>query len=248
MLNLFRVQLVGYLLNHVNNIKGVLCGMKKLWTVLLMGLLVLSACSNHHSEGKNEASKQDSNKQNQSHKKVKKDGKTYIDGILMVNKQIKLPKDYNPGENPKAVKALNKMIADAKKDHINLYKISGFRSYQTQIQLFNNYKARDGEKAANKYSSKPGHSEHQTGLSFDVGAQGSDKNLYRSFGKTKEGQWIKRHADEYGFIIRYGKGKENETGYQYEPWHLRYLGKEKAKEVKDSGQSLESYLGLYPKK
>lgn len=89
--------------------------MKKLWTVLLMGLLVLSACSNHHSEGKNEASKQDSNKQNQSHKKVKKDGKTYIDGILMVNKQIKLPKDYNPGENPKAVKALNKMIADAKK-------------------------------------------------------------------------------------------------------------------------------------
>ena len=193
--------------------------MKKLWTVLLMGLLVLSACSNHHSEGKNEASKQDSNKQNQSHKKVKKDGKTYIDGILMVNKQIKLPKDYNPGENPKAVKALNKMIADAKKDHINLYKISGFRSYQTQIQL-----------------------------SFDVGAQGSDKNLYRSFGKTKEGQWIKRHADEYGFIIRYGKGKENETGYQYEPWHLRYLGKEKAKEVKESGQSLESYLGLYPKK
>ena len=99
MLNLFRVQLVGYLVNHVNNIKGVLCDMKKLWTVLLMGLLVLSACSNHHFEGKNEASKQDSN-QSQSHKKVKKDGKTYIDGILMVNKQIKLPKDYNPGENP----------------------------------------------------------------------------------------------------------------------------------------------------
>ena len=140
------------------------------------------------------------------------------------------------------------MMTDAKKDNIQLYKISGFRSYQTQVQLFNNYKARDGEKAANKYSSKPGHSEHQTGLSFDVGAQGSDKNLYRSFGKTKEGKWIKKHAADYGFIVRYGKHKENETGYQYEPWHLRYLGKDKAKKVKQSGKSLESYLGLYPRK
>ena len=156
-----------------------------------------------------------------------------------------MPKDFNPGENPKAVRALNKMMTDAKKDNIQLYKISGFRSYQTQVQLFNNYKARDGEKAANKYSSKPGHSEHQTGLSFDVGAQGSDKNLYR---KTKEGKWIKKHAADYGFIVRYGKHKENETGYQYEPWHLRYLGKDKAKKVKQSGESLESYLGLYPRK
>ena len=78
------------------------------------------------------------------------------------------------------------MITDAKKDHINLYKISGFRSYQTQIQLFNNYKARDDEKAANKYSSKPGHSEHQTGLSFDVGAQGSDKTYTAVLVKLKK--------------------------------------------------------------
>lgn len=220
--------------------------MKKLYLFLLMGLLILSACSNGHLGEKNQ--KSDNNHSKKDHKKIKKDGKTYIDGILIVNKQIKLPKDFNPGENPKAVRALNKMMTDAKKDNIQLYKISGFRSYQTQVQLFNNYKARDGEKAANKYSSKPGHSEHQTGLSFDVGAQGSDKNLYRSFGKTKEGKWIKKHAADYGFIVRYGKYKENETGYQYEPWHLRYLGKDKAKQVKQSGKSLESYLGLYPRK
>lgn len=220
--------------------------MKKLYLFLLMGLLILSACSNGHLGEKNQ--KSDNNHSKKDHKKIKKDGKTYIDGILIVNKQIKLPKDFNPGENPKAVRALNKMMTDAKKDNIQLYKISGFRSYQTQVQLFNNYKARDGEKAANKYCSKPGHSEHQTGLSFDVGAQGSDKNLYRSFGKTKEGKWIKKHAADYGFIVRYGKHKENETGYQYEPWHLRYLGKDKAKKVKQSGESLESYLGLYPRK
>lgn len=220
--------------------------MKKLYLFLLMGLLILSACSNGHLGEKNQ--KSDNNHSKKNHKKIKKDGKTYIDGILIVNKQIKLPKDFNPGENPKAVRALNKMMTDAKKDNIQLYKISGFRSYQTQVQLFNNYKARDGEKAANKYSSKPGHSEHQTGLSFDVGAQGSDKNLYRSFGKTKEGKWIKKHAADYGFIVRYGKHKENETGYQYEPWHLRYLGKDKAKKVKQSVKSLESYLGLYPRK
>ncbi|MEJ7170241.1 M15 family metallopeptidase, partial [Staphylococcus epidermidis] len=76
------------------------------------------------------------------------------------------------------------------------------------------YAARDGKKAADKYSARPGYSEHQTGLTFDIGGVNSDKNLYASFGKTKEGQWIAKNAHKYGFIVRYPKGKEKITGYQ----------------------------------
>lgn len=122
--------------------------------------------------------------------------------------------------------------------------MSGYRSYPTQVQLYNRYVARDGKKAADKYSARPGYSEHQTGLTFDVGGVNSDKNLYASFGKTKEGQWIAKNAHKYGFIVRYPKGKEKVTGYQYEPWHLRYLGKGTATKVYQSGKTLEEYVEL----
>ncbi|MGW9855797.1 zinc D-Ala-D-Ala carboxypeptidase [Staphylococcus hominis] len=226
--------------------------MKKFPAILMTSALLLSACSHSHDDD-NKKSEDHSKQASQSHKhdddtqqhkKVVKDGRTYADDILIVNKDIGLPSSYNPGEDPKAQQALQQLFNAAQKDGIQLYKISGYRSYPTQVQLYNRYAARDGKQAADKYSARPGYSEHQTGLTFDVGGVNSDKNLYASFGKTKEGQWIAKNAYKYGFIVRYPKGKEEVTGYQYEPWHLRYLGKDTATKVYQSGKTLEEYVGL----
>ena len=130
------------------------------------------------------------------------------------------------------------MQADAKALGLDLSLISGYRSYNTQKELYNKYVKKDGEEVANTYSAKPGHSEHQTGLAFDIGS------VDRSFANTSEAKWIEENAHLYGFIVRYPNGKTDITGYIYEPWHVRYLGKETAKKVWESGLTLEEYLGL----
>ena len=163
---------------------------------------------------------------------------TYIDGILIANKTYALPANYNPGVDAQANNALNEMINAAKTEGVVLRMISGFRSYSTQNTLYNNYVSRDGKAEADRYSARPGHSEHQTGLAFDL------NSLDQSFENTKEGKWLAENCWKYGFIIRYPKGKESVTGYMYEPWHVRYLGKEVAKKVYESGKCLEEYLGI----
>lgn len=173
------------------------------------------------------------------HKKVT--SPTYINGILIANKTYALPADYNPGVNPAAQKAADEMIAAAKQDGISLWIRSGFRSYSYQANLYNNYVARDGKSKADTYSARPGHSEHQTGLAFDM------NSLSTSFANTPEGRWLAANCWKYGFIIRYPKGKEHITGYQYEPWHVRYLGKDTAQSVYNSGLTLEEYLGITSK-
>lgn len=167
-----------------------------------------------------------------------KNGITYVDGIIVVNKTYSLPKDYDPKVNKDALKALKLMQADAKALGLDLSLISGYRSYDTQKKLYNKYVKKDGEEVANTYSAKPGHSEHQTGLAFDIGS------VDRSFANTSEAKWIEENAHLYGFIVRYPNNKTDITGYIYEPWHVRYLGKETAKKVWESGLTLEEYLGL----
>ncbi len=162
----------------------------------------------------------------------------YINGILIANKSYPLPSDYNPGVDPTAQSALTDMIVAAKTDGLTLWMRSGFRSYETQKTLYNGYVKRDGTAAADRYSARPGYSEHQTGLAFDL------NSLSQSFADTAEGKWLAEHCYEYGFIIRYPKDKESVTGYMYEPWHVRYLGVETAKSVYDSGLTLEEYLGI----
>ena len=241
-----------YLSFHIFLLAKRSINMKKLSVILMTSALLLSACS-HQSESHNDKDEsktahtnqaQNNDNNQKKHRKVVKDGRTYADGILIVNKNIDLPSSYNPGENPKAQKALKQLFDGAQKDDIHLYKISGYRSYPTQVKLYNNYAKRDSKKEADKYSARPGYSEHQTGLTFDVGGVDSNKNLYASFGKTEEGRWIAKNAHNYGFIIRYPKNKESITGYQYEPWHLRYLGKKKATKVYKSGETLEEFVGL----
>ncbi|MCQ2471453.1 MAG: M15 family metallopeptidase [Clostridia bacterium] len=163
---------------------------------------------------------------------------TYINGILIVNKSYPLPQNYNPGVNSAAQSAFNTMQSAAAREGINLYIVSGFRSYSTQRDIYNNYVARDGKAAADRYSARPGHSEHQTGLAFDV------NSLSQSFENTPEGRWLAANCYKYGFIIRFPKGKESITGYMYEPWHIRYLGTSTATSVYNSGLTLEEYLGV----
>lgn len=169
-------------------------------------------------------------------------GITYVQGVLIANKTYALPASYNPGKiDPKAQAAFNEMAAAAAKEGLSLRICSGFRSYATQKTLYNNYCKRDGQKAADRFSARPGHSEHQTGLAMDINRAGS------SFDNTPEAKWIAENCWKYGFIIRYPKGKEDITGYKYESWHVRYLGKEWAKTIYDSGLTLEEYFGITSK-
>lgn len=163
---------------------------------------------------------------------------TYISGILIANKTYPLPSTYNPGVDPAANAALQKMFAAAKTDGLHLFVRSGFRNYATQKRLYNNYVARDGKAEADRYSARPGHSEHQTGLGFDINKADS------SFEGTPEAIWLSKNCHKYGFIIRYPQGKEHITGYIYEPWHVRYLGVDVATAVYNSGLCLEEYLGI----
>ena len=105
---------------------------------------------------------------------------------------------------------------------------SGYRSYETQVSLYQRYVDQNGQEAADRFSARAGHSEHQTGLAIDVTADSVNGQLTTEFGKTAEGIWLKDNAHRFGYIIRYLEGRESETGYQYEPWHLRYVGVESA--------------------
>ena len=105
---------------------------------------------------------------------------------------------------------------------------SGYRSYDTQVMLYDRYVKEDGVEAADTYSARPGHSEHQTGLTIDITSDSVHGGLTETFGETDEGKWVAENAHRFGFIIRYPENRVDETGYQYEPWHLRYVGTEAA--------------------
>lgn len=143
-----------------------------------------------------------------------------------------------------AASAVEALVAGAAEDSINLMLVSGYRSYGLQQSVYGGNVAREGQASADKTSARPGHSEHQTGLAADLGTINRSCELDTCFGQTTEGQWLAAHAHEYGFVIRYPEGKEGIVGYTYEPWHVRYVGKELAAEVTKSGQVLEQFFGL----
>lgn len=170
---------------------------------------------------------------------------TYVDGVLIANKKYPLPADFAPGESEEARAAFEKMAADAKKAGFDITAFSTYRSYEYQETLYNNYVNRDGKENADRYSARPGYSEHQTGLAFDIGEKGKeDLWLTAEFGESEAGKWLVENADKYGFILRYPKGKEAITGYMYESWHFRYLGVDLATKLKESNLTLEEYLGI----
>lgn len=190
---------------------------------------------------------------NDSHQEA--DGTTVISGILLVNKEHPLPADYAPdytngaGQSTSlqgdAEAAAEAFLAAANAQGNSMYILSGYRSYDVQASLFANYAAAHGEDKANTFSARAGQSEHQTGLAFDVGdAAHSGYNLQTSIDQFPGVQWMMQHCAEYGFILRYPEGKEKITGYQYEPWHFRYVGVEAATAIMSSGLTLEEYLGV----
>ena len=174
---------------------------------------------------------------------AEKDGVTYIvtdhGYTLIANKTYALPASYAPGDlTAECAAAFRTMQNAAANSGIDLYIVSGYRSYSTQKSIYNRYVSRDGRAEADTYSARPGHSEHQSGLAMDL------NSLYASFAYTAEGKWLAANAYKYGFIIRYPKSKQSVTGYIYEPWHVRYLGKELAADVYKSGLCLEEYFGI----
>lgn len=169
---------------------------------------------------------------------VEIDGVTYVGGILLVNKEYGLPRDF--GEDigdirPELKNAIEQMRADTGFG-MTLRESSGYRSYTTQEWWFNYYCETDGYDNAVTYSALPGHSEHQSGYAADITRAELD------YADTPEGKWLAANCWKYGCIIRYPADKVDITGYIYEPWHIRYLGKSTAKLVHDSGLCLEEFL------
>ncbi|SDP52224.1 D-alanyl-D-alanine carboxypeptidase [Litchfieldia salsa] len=188
--------------------------------------------------------------------------------LSLVNKEHTLPSVYIPPDLVKpnvpfsfgdldvpkrylrveAGEALENLFMGAKKDSIQLFAVSGYRSYVTQEAIYQAQIRKTGEEElANQTVAIPGQSEHQTGLAIDVSSHSAQLRLVESFGETEEGRWVQEHAHEYGFIVRYPKGKEEITGYQYEPWHLRYVGVEIATQIFTNNLTLEEFFGKVKK-
>ncbi|GED66881.1 hypothetical protein BRE01_05830 [Brevibacillus reuszeri] len=184
---------------------------------------------------------------------------------VLVNKQKKLPENYTPQDlvfpnvpyllpeksekrkmRQEAAGALEQLFAAAKGDGVSLAGVSAYRSHAYQKALFNRYVQKDGLEKARTYSAVPGTSEHETGLSIDVSGINGKCAAESCFGGTKEAEWLAQHSVEYGFIIRYPEGKDAITGYMYEPWHIRYVGVDVAKEISEKGTTLEEYFGAVP--
>lgn len=186
---------------------------------------------------------------------------TSTDSLLVfANKKHKLPDGYEPGDltmltvdctyemymREEAANAMSEMFASAQEEGIYLVATSAYRSYDTQVELYNSYVESDGQEAADTYSSRPGYSDHQTGLATDITSESMGYGLGEEFEDTAEGQWLAEHAHEYGFVMRYPKGKEDITGYTYEPWHFRYIGVEEATALysSDPNMTMEEYYGI----
>ncbi|WP_433596571.1 M15 family metallopeptidase [Lysinibacillus xylanilyticus] len=223
--------------------------MKKIVTIaLLMMILIVSGCSGN-----------EQNKQQIQEEFLTVDDPESI--TVLVNKKYAFPEGYEPKDlvypnvpfifnekiekrmmREEAAEYLEKMFNAANKQNIHLAGVSAYRSSQTQTTLFNNYVERDGIEKAKTYSAVPGTSEHQSGLAIDVSGSDGSCAADDCFANTEEAAWLEDNAHKYGYIIRFPKDKENITGYQYEPWHIRYVGVNLATELYNNGLTLEEYF------
>lgn len=178
---------------------------------------------------------------------------TSLDHLILVNKYYALDEDYVPSDmitvSPygsvklirDAAEAFIELCDHAHEEGYTIKGISAYRSYKTQENLYNRYLQKDPQKVVDTYSARAGHSEHQTGLAIDVSSNNPD---ILTFEMSTSFKWMKEHAHEYGFILRYPKGKEDITGYMYEPWHYRYVGKEIATLLYQTGMTFDEYVAI----
>lgn len=181
----------------------------------------------------------------------------------LITRKFRLPSDYIPADlTPPDVKfsfnyvtdkrmmtrtagnAMKEMFDAALKDGIELVAVSGYRSYERQIEIYVENVVGKGSEGADAVSAKPGGSEHQSGLTMDLSSNSAKLDLTQAFGATKEGKWLAENCSKYGFIIRYPKGKEKVTGYEYEPWHIRYVGPALSQYLYDNSLTLDEYYGI----
>ncbi|MBN8200119.1 M15 family metallopeptidase [Bacillus sp. NTK034] len=187
--------------------------------------------------------------------------------MALVNKQFSLPDGYEPSKliipevafsygkldleksymRQDAALALEKLFTGALNEGVELFAVSGYRSFTRQSQVFDAEVNRVGKEKAVLAVAIPGSSEHQTGLSMDISSRSANLELSEEFGETKEGKWLAENAHRYGFILRYPKGKEAITGYKFEPWHFRYVGTEAAKVIYEKKWTLEEYFDIVKK-
>ena len=218
--------------------------MKK-FIYMLACLAFLTACHSTTTENKTETTQTTATAEQTSAVTKQSNGEADLSlGIQMVvNKKHKLPANYNPGENPNAGEKVRELIKKMQELGFSISnQYSGFRSYEYQTKLYQNYVNKDGKEAADTYSARPGYSEHQTGLAFDI-LNGAGGLLGENPQDEKAIEWLHSHAHEYGFIVRFQEGKEAITGYQAEAWHLRYVG-DIAEQIYTSKLTLEEYFGV----
>ena len=211
----------------------------------VVSLAFLTACHSTTTENKTETTQATASTEQTTVTTKKSNGEADLSlGIQMVvNKKHKLSADYNPGENPIAGEKVRELIQKMQELGFSISnQYSGFRSYEYQTQLYQNYVNKDGKEAADTYSARPGYSEHQTGLAFDI-LNGTGGLLGENPQDEKAIEWLHSHAHEYGFIVRFQEGKEAITGYQAEAWHIRYVG-DIAEKIYASKQTLEEYFGV----
>ncbi len=202
---------------------------------------------------------------------VEVDGKKVIQNpenmMVLVNKEFALPEGYAPNDlvrpnvsfsfgnqdieksymRKEAAEALEKMFTEAANHQMQLLAVSGYRSYDRQVQVFNTEVQNVGREQAVQVVAIPGNSEHQTGLSMDISSASANFALSEQFGETPEGKWLAENAHKFGFILRYPNGKEGITGYQYEAWHFRYVGEKAASEIHENDLTLEEYFNVVEK-
>lgn len=242
--------------------------------LLLSGVVFLTACGNEeqnntkneevtsHQNNTSDESEESATKKEESPKeksiaKEKRDAggyiinqkmpkkEHYVNGVLIANKVYPMPEDFAPGESVEARNAFNQLNKKAKKAGFVFDAFSTYRPYERQVELYNGYVSRDGQELADTYSARPGFSEHQSGLAFDIGEVGNSADYADDrFGETEAGKWLAKNAHDYGFIIRYPKGKEKITGYKHESWHYRYVGKDIATKIYKENSTLEEYLDV----
>ncbi len=169
-------------------------------------------------------------------------GCTYVDGILVANKSYSLPREYDPGLLPITETAFNDLCEAAAAQGLHIYKGSGYRDYDFQVKVYNSMVSGYSKEYADTWSARPGYSEHQTGYTIDCNTIENE-----TFANSAEGKWLAAHCHEFGFIIRYPEGKEDITGYNYESWHIRYVGREHATAIFEQGLTLEEYLDIESK-
>jgi D-alanyl-D-alanine carboxypeptidase len=170
--------------------------------------------------------------------------KSYVPPDLV---DVPVPHTNAPRLRKVASDAVVTMFAAAKRDGLELASNSAYRSYTYQVGVYGDDVSQEGKAAADQLTARPGYSEHQTGLAIDIGAVSGDCSLAACFAGTPEGRWLAANGWRYGFVLRYPKGLTSITGYDYEPWHFRYVGLDLAKRMHDSGvQTLEQEFGLGP--